>query len=468
MSGDPSVPGPPPVDLPAERNLLVRLGAAMTVAGDSIDEVGTRLSDIARRRGVHDLSVIVLPTALFVQTGHGDGAHVQFEAYPNQHARLDQVGALYELLERAERRSLDASSAVGELAEILRAPPTMGAVVRTFGLGVLSLGFSLTLQPTVPSMVAAFLLGILVGILRLLRWPGLQAVLPVVATFIVATIVFATTEPLDGGNPVRTLIPPIVTFLPGAVLTTGMRDLSAGQIISGASRLVHGLVTLALLSFGIVAAAALVGLPASALVDRPPTRLGAWAPWLGLVLVAMGTHLHHCAPRRSVPWILAMLVVAYGAQSIGAAVFSAELSPFFGAFAVTAAVFWMERLRVGPPALVVFLPAFWLLVPGAAGLLSATEIVGTESSLGSGEFVDVLSAVMAIALGVLIGTAAFRAGEAGIDEAARTIRPRLARLDPRRRRRGEPPRSDDAGGAPFAHDRRSDGGSSATPPRREG
>ncbi len=319
------------VVLAAERNLLVRVGAAMTVAGDSIDEVGTRLAAIAKARGVPELSVVVLPTALFVQTMTGEHAHVQLEAYPNQHARFDQISALYGLFDRVERPGMDATEAVAEIDRILRSPPALGALVRTVGLGVLSVGFSLSLQPTPLDMAAAFALGCLVGGLRLLRWPGLQAVLPVVAAFIVASIVFATADFFETANPVRTLIPPLLTFLPGAMLTTGMRDLSSGQIISGSSRLVNGIVTLALLSFGILAAATLVGTPANDLVDNPLSRLGPWAPWVGLVLVAVGTHLHHCATRRSVPWILAVLVVAYTGQSIGAVVFSAELSPFFGA-----------------------------------------------------------------------------------------------------------------------------------------
>jgi uncharacterized membrane protein YjjP (DUF1212 family) len=427
---DPTAAVPDPVDLAAEQSLLVRVGAAMTIAGDSIDEVGTRLSRIATARGVPELSVVVLPTALFVQTGHGEHAHVQLQAYPNERARLDQIGALYEIFDRAEQRSVGAAEAVAEIDRILREPPAIGALVRTVGLGVLSVGFSLSLQPTPLDMAMAFVLGILVGILRLLEWPGFQAVLPVVAAFVVATIVFATAETFETGNPIRTLIPPILTFLPGAVLTTGMRDLSSGQIISGSSRLVHGVVTLALLSFGILAAATLVGTPATDLVDRPLSRLGPWAPWVGLVLVAVGTHLHHCAARRSVPWILAILVVAYSGQSLGAAVFSAELSPFFGALAMTVAVLWLERLRMGPPSLVVFLPAFWLLVPGAAGLISTTEVATSEVPL-DGDLIDTLSAVVAIALGVLIGTAMFRAGQAGIDGAVRTIPPQLARTGKR-------------------------------------
>ncbi len=54
--------------------------------------------------------------------------------------------------------------------------------------------------------------------------------------------------------------------------------------------------------------------------------------------------------------------------------------------------------------------AFWLLVPGAAGLIGVTAIVGTNSRLAPADFTATMVTVLAIALGVLIGTAAVRAG----------------------------------------------------------
>ena len=96
---------------------------------------------------------------------------------------------------------------------------------------------------------------------------SLEIVFPVVASFVVAVIVFATLQHVEIDNPVRLLIPPLVTFLPGAALTTATVELAAGQMVSGASRLVSGLVQLLLLAFGILAASALFDLTAGVL-DR--------------------------------------------------------------------------------------------------------------------------------------------------------------------------------------------------------
>ena len=140
----------------------------------------------------------------------------------------------------------------------------------------------------------------------------------------------------------RVLIPPLATFLPGGVLTIATVELAAGEVISGASRLVNGFVQLGLLAFGIVAAASLVGIDERFLTDNPLNRLGRWAPWAGVASIALGDYLHFAAPARTVPWILLVLVVAYGGQTIGGAVFGAELSGFFGGLAMTPLVLWID------------------------------------------------------------------------------------------------------------------------------
>ena len=70
----------------------------------------------------------------------------------------------------------------------------------------------------------------------------------------------------------------------------------------------------------------------------------------------------------------------------------------------------MQRFH-GPPSLVVFLPAFWLLVPGSLGLLGTTQLV-TDTGDGFATAQGAVGVVVAIALGVLIGSALGRALEA--------------------------------------------------------
>jgi uncharacterized membrane protein YjjP (DUF1212 family) len=390
---------------------LIELGTALVNSGDAVDATQNRLSQVADRAGDDDIDILVFPTAIMVQSGSGDSTLIRLtSAAGTRRLRLDQVSAVYELAGRAQRGEVTSAGGLVRLRAILSMRPLFGTVTRTFGLGVLASGFALVLQPTPLGVLGAFVLGTLVGCALLIRVPELQAVLPVAVSFGVATAVFLLAEHYDGENPIRSLIPPLVVFLPGAAITTGTMELAAGQTISGSSRLIEGLVDLLLLAFGIVAAAALVGAPSSDLIDRPVDQLGPWTSVAALMVIALGNHLHMCAPRRAVPWILLVLAIALAGQEIGAAVFSPELSGFFGALAMTPFVLLIGRRPAGPPSMVLFLPAFWLLVPGAAGLIGVTGIVGTNSRLAPADFTATMVTVLAIALGVLIGTAAVRAG----------------------------------------------------------
>jgi Putative threonine/serine exporter len=88
------------------------------------------------------------------------------------------------------------------------------------------------------------------------------------------------------------MIAPLVTFLPGAMLTMAVAELSAAQLVTGASRLVAGIVQLVLLGFGIVAGAQLAEVSSSTvtLINTPENLLGWWAPWLGVLVFGVGVY----------------------------------------------------------------------------------------------------------------------------------------------------------------------------------
>src|SRR3954452_496830 len=73
----------------------------------------------------------------------------------------------------------------------------------------------------------------------------------------------------------------------------------------------------------------------------------------------------------------------------------------------------VARWPVRPPSQVTFLPAFWMLVPGALGMIGVTELVSNVSSLGASDLVEPVASIIAIALAVLCGVSLYRAGAHG-------------------------------------------------------
>jgi uncharacterized membrane protein YjjB (DUF3815 family) len=75
---------------------------------------------------------------------------------------------------------------------------------------------------------------------------------------------------------------------------------------------------------------------------------------------------------------------------------------------VTPAAYVVARRPSGPPALVSFLPAFWLLVPGVLGLIGLTEYLGKHTAVGIQDFLGAVGSMVTIALGVLCGYPLYR------------------------------------------------------------
>jgi uncharacterized membrane protein YjjB (DUF3815 family) len=212
-------------------------------------------------------------------------------------------------------------------------------------------------------------------------------------------------------DPLHALVPPLVTFLPGGILTLGMVELAYGDMVSGASRLIAGFVQLVLLAFGLAIGAVLVGyVPADLVYSAGDYAKVTWAPgapWAGVLVFGVGVYLHFSAPRNSLQWMILVLLMAFAAQRLAVGVFGSEISGFFGTLVATPLGYLIQLRFRGPPAAVTFLPSFWLLVPGALGLLSVTRML-SDRSAGVDGLVTVMFVITSIALGTLVGASLYR------------------------------------------------------------
>jgi uncharacterized membrane protein YjjP (DUF1212 family) len=391
---------------PAEvQALLLRVGAALTMTGDAVSLVQERLSAIAAAYGYPRAKVSVLPTLLVITLGDGRPAGVS-EIDSVGQLTLGQASEVIAVVRRAEAAEIPPADAMAEIDAILRAPPRFGAVAFIASHAVLTVGIGLLIRPAAVDLSVYFGLGLLVGALKLWaqRFVLTGYLLAVVAAAVVSAVAFLA----HGGNEAASLrltIPPLVTFLPGALLTMATVDLALGETVTGASRFVAGMLQLALLGIGIIIGAELVGDPhGGPVAGSAADTLGSWAPWVGVLIFGVGIYVHNSAPPRSLVWLLIVLFSAWIGQLAGEQILDSSLSGFVGAAVMVPVAHVVAHARNAPPAHVMFLPAFWLLVPGAIGLIGITEIVGDNADAGSANFGRALVSIPAVALGILVGT----------------------------------------------------------------
>ena len=196
---------------------------------------------------------------------------------------------------------------------------------------VLTIGLALILQPTPQALGMAAVFGALIGWLKVSTRHMLTAtvLLPVAAATIVSLLAFwiKLYQTIDGS--MRVLIPALVTFLPGGLLTTATLDLSGGETFSGSSRLVAGTMQLVLLE---------VLVRRRRRARRRLTRRGDHEPgreharFAGAAArrpssSAWGAFVHFSGPRRSLGWLLVVLGAAYAGQQLGGQIASDDSGP---------------------------------------------------------------------------------------------------------------------------------------------
>jgi uncharacterized membrane protein YjjP (DUF1212 family) len=401
-----------PTDTSTLLEFIVRLGQAYLACGEQTALVELYLRRIASVHGMRQTRVVALSTALFITVHDRNEECVTLAGAPTQVLRLDQIADVYTLGDEAQRREVTPRQGMERLTELLRKAPRFGPLAVIVGHAILSIGLALVLMPALRNLAAAAVLGALVGMLKVFNQdkPILAAPLSVVAAALVSVLVFLGVKHGLPVDPQYALVAPLVTFLPGAMLTFGMVELAYGDMVSGSSRLTTGLVELVLLAFGLTAGALLVGYRPENLVDATVESVAApWAglaPWVGVVVFSIGVYLTFSAPRNSFWWMLLVLLLAFAAQQLAVVRFGKEISGFFGTLVATPLGYLIHKRFKGPPSMVTFLPSFWLLVPGALGLLTVKRLLSDTARLDG--LISVAFALASIALGTLVGASLYK------------------------------------------------------------
>ncbi|MBO9626476.1 MAG: threonine/serine exporter family protein [Microbacterium sp.] len=377
-----------------ESSRFAELGALLLEAGFSATDTRDALEEVrARVAPEEELSFAVLPEAVFVSPATGATAPILRMTMASS-LSTRQSAMVSRLMRRLRDGAITIETALGsEQARIRAAVMRMPLLRWTIGNALLSGGLAMLFRCPWWAVLVAAAVGALTGavaiILRGIRpaaaiAPFLIALLSTVLVSEAAAVLGYTAVPLFA------VCAPIALLVPGAMITNALLELTAADVVTGASRLVYGLVQLGFMVGGIAAGSAWIGLEIdqdSVLLLTDVTGVVSIAPswaalppiafgWVGVAAVAIGISLAFGAGYR----LTAVSVVAMGiAYSLLFA-----LAPFWGstiATGATAAVLFVlarliERSSLAIPATITFQPAFLLLVPGTVGLVALASFDG--------------------------------------------------------------------------------------------
>jgi uncharacterized membrane protein YjjP (DUF1212 family) len=397
-----SQPPVPTDDATEIRALLAHLGTSLIAAGQPAHEIEEELAEVAVRLGYPDAETAVGSTGLFVTLT--DGGPTTHRCAPPG-LRLHQSASVRRIRHQLARGELAPAAAREQLAVVARRPVRTPQWLIALAWPVLAVGFSLLLQPGWANVAAAGIGAAIVhALVRLAEHSQVvRTLLPTLAAFLVSLVVFGAANAGLLEGPLRTVLPPLAVLLPGALVVNGLSELAAGHMQAGSARLSYGLVQLGLFALGLLMATTLLRVPSPLLANLRVDEIGWAAAPVGLLLIGLSIALMEGVPLAMQGWVLLVLSSAFAAQVAGQQLGSIGLGGFLGAITASLGADVVELRRPQLARLVLFLPAFWLLVPGSLGLVGVTELAaghesGTEMALG------VLGVAIAISLGLLVGS----------------------------------------------------------------
>lgn len=384
--------------------MLRELGIALLEVEQPTQLVAGRLINIGAHYTRHKVRVVALPTALVIQVG---SVGYEVEVSNRSTIQLDLAGRIDDIADLASVGAITPTDAVAEIEAARAMQPRFGHVVTVIAYAVTTVGFGMVINPTWAALPGYAFLGLVVGAVVLLGrpFPSLNPILPTLSATLITML--ATWFVADAANDglMRVISPPLVAMLPGMSLTIGSMELASSEIVAGASRLIYGVTQLMLLVFGVALGMHFAGrVPA----QTPSVRMGDWALYVAIVVVAAGLYVYLSAPKGSLFWLMGAIGVALIGQQVGGLALPASYSGAVGGFLVVPFAMLAARIKSSPPAIVMMLAAFWALVPGALSFVSLSEAAtggpATFNTLGT-----TVAAIFSIALGTLAGFSVFHA-----------------------------------------------------------
>ena len=382
-----------------------KIGKGLVASGSPVGVVENTLTEIALAYDVH-CEIMALPNLIMIELGPQQHGRVDFAVQSLTTLQLDQVSEIAELIDRVKQKNIPLVDAAIQADRILTKPPRFKSVMVIFGYFLSCVGLTMLFRPELRSLLITGATGILVGLMVLWfrKQPRFNLLLPVIAAIIVSTLIFQLTRLGYIFGSANLLITPLITFLPGALLTTGMIELTSMHILSGSARLIYGAAVLLLLFLGIAIGMNISGLASYQVYAYEAVVFPWWAPILGTLLFGIGTFIRLSGANRDLFWMLLVLYIAMLSQSFGEYYFNSYIGVFLGAVLMALSSELIARSPRRTPAIVSQALAFWFLVPGARGLLSVTSILSEDlqgAAVGLGEVVIL---IVSITLGVLLGT----------------------------------------------------------------
>ncbi|HXE73058.1 MAG TPA: threonine/serine exporter family protein [Candidatus Nitrosotenuis sp.] len=233
--------------------LCLRIGCLMLESGAETARVEETLAHVGIALGMPTESMVT-PTGITVSVA-GDRVVTRIRRITGRAVDLDRVAVLNGISRRLGAGELDLEQAWREVDEAEQRPCQYGTALRWLAAGAGSASFAALLGGGAAETGLAFGLGMGLKLLMSLLEPSFPGFLALFFGSLASTAAAFSAAAALGRLHLEALVLGAVTpLLPGLSLTNAVRDLMAGDLVSGVARSAEALLAATALACGVLAA----------------------------------------------------------------------------------------------------------------------------------------------------------------------------------------------------------------------
>ncbi len=396
-----------PTDRSAEQDAIgfvLALARALHRYGTPAHRLEEAMRWCCERLGL-EAEVFSTPTTIMMSFGAETALRTRMLRVDGGELDLGKLAQVDALGDEVSARRISPADGLHQLAAIVGGRPQFGRALSTLAhamtCGAIAVFFGGGWQDVALAGAIGLSLGMLAQVLS--RSTDQTRVFELAGSALAAFVAGLASAVAPAVAPSLVTVAALLVLLPGMSLTVAMIELATRNPIAGTARLMSAVIVLLELVVGVALGERL----ASSLVEvghGVPVPLPTWAPWVALVVAAVGATILVQAQRRAFGWILAACVAGYVGTRYGTQWLGDQLGALVGALALgvlaNAYARWLKR-----PAQVVIVPAVLLLVPGSMGFRGMAALLDRDTLTGVGTVFAMFVIAIAIVAGLLLSNA---------------------------------------------------------------
>lgn len=381
---------------------VLRFGKALHSAGSPAHTLEATMLDMCQLIGIRG-TFISQPTAILSSFDNGEEEITKIERVEPMGVNLGKLSNLDTVAREVIRNQISYEEGYHKLEEILNAKDGFGKRLHIMYYLFSAAGFMVLFGGSWSDLVAAMIVGGLMGILAIFKPLGLvgqlfEAIVAVVASL--ATYILVKVFPeLNVGV---VIISSLIIFMPGLFITIAIAEIATNNLVSGTARLVGGVMILLKLTFGVFIGGKIASWFQLPPIDLEFGQIPHWVAFVSLPATAFMSVVNFKANRTDWKWVTLAGIFGFLCSKLGSHYLGPELGMFFGGTCVGAMSNIFARIKDKPSSIFQW-PGIVLLVPGSVGYRGMTSLFERDVVGGIETAFTMITLAMALVVGVFFG-----------------------------------------------------------------